>query len=84
MGSLSRGYAYKHFDSPQAAMREFEAITGQTVSDEGCNCCGPPHTFTWGKGESRGYARGDGCLEYLYENAPKTLREAAELLGRRK
>jgi hypothetical protein len=26
---------------------EFERITGQIASDEGCNCCGPPHSFTW-------------------------------------
>lgn len=77
LGSLSKGYAYKHFDSPKAAMEEFEQITGQNVSDEGCNCCGPPHAFSW----NGGYASGKDCLEYLYgTDNPKTLREAIKLL----
>ncbi len=37
--------ASKDFDSLKEAIREFEKITGQTASDEGCNCCGPPHAF---------------------------------------
>lgn len=28
------------------AIDEFERVTGQDVSDEGCNCCGEPHSFT--------------------------------------
>ena len=62
MGSLARPYAYKHFDSPVDAIKEFEKITGQDVMDEGCNCCGAPHTFSW-KG---GYCSGEGCGEYLF------------------
>jgi hypothetical protein len=27
-------------------VEEFECVTGQDVSDEGCNCCGRPHNFT--------------------------------------
>lgn len=27
-------------------IREFERITGQSVDDQGCNCCGAPHYFT--------------------------------------
>ena len=32
-------------DEALAAIGEFERITGQRVSDQGCNCCGPPHSF---------------------------------------
>ena len=49
-------YAVKSFPSMKAALEEFEQLTGHDVSDEGCNCCGPPHEFhnldgvLWGKG----------------------------------
>ena len=33
-------------DEAFAAVGEFERITKQRASDEGCNCCGPPHSFT--------------------------------------
>ena len=26
-------------------IEEFEKLANQNVRDEGCNCCGPPHTF---------------------------------------
>lgn len=69
--------AYKDFHSPKEAMEEFEKITGQKVTDEGCNCCGGPHTFRW----EGGYASGAGCLEYLFpgRKIPENLREAMEL-----
>lgn len=28
-------------------IREWENITGQNAADEGCNCCGQPHNFSW-------------------------------------
>lgn len=63
-------------ETPGDAMRAFETITGLSVSDEGCGCCGAPHSFSWGEGESWGYASGEECLPYLF-NAPRTtLREA--------
>lgn len=65
-------YASKDFETPAQAMREFEKITGADVSDEGCNCCGAPHSFRWGDE----YVSGEECLEYLYKNVPKGLREA--------
>lgn len=68
--------ATKEFETPADAMREFEKLTGSDVCDEGCNCCGAPHSFSWVGGS----ASGEGCLQHLYENAPTTLREAAELL----
>lgn len=53
-------------DNPDEAVRIFEQATGQNADDEGCNCCGPPHSFSYtvdGKTnyfESRpsGYERG--------------------------
>lgn len=65
-------YASKDFETPTQAMREFEKITGADVSDEGCNCCGAPHSFNW----EGGYVSGQECLTYLYKNVPKGLREA--------
>lgn len=32
---------------PQALVDEWERLTGCTASDQGCNCCGPPHDFEW-------------------------------------
>ena len=76
LGALAKRCS-KDFNSPADAMREFEKITSQDVSDDGCNCCGAPHEFSW----DGGYASGSDCLQYLFQNAPKTLREAAEKLN---
>jgi hypothetical protein len=77
LGALAQK-AYKHFDTPADAMREFELITGQDVTDEGCNCCGAPHSFKW----DGGYASGEDCIAHMYgDSAPKSLREAAERLA---
>lgn len=29
----------------QAALSEWDEATGESRSDQGCNCCGPPHNF---------------------------------------
>ena len=50
LGALARG-AEKEFNTPKEAIIEFEKITGQDASAEGCNCCGPPHSFSWGDGD---------------------------------
>lgn len=75
MGALAKS-ASIDAPSPGAAMRSFEEATGQAVSDEGCNCCGPPHSFSW----EGGYASGDDCLPHLFEgkSGPTTLRGAWE------
>lgn len=39
--------AGKRFDTAEQGVREWERITGQTASEEGCNCCGNPHSFEW-------------------------------------
>lgn len=31
--------------SEQAAIAEFEDATGEYAGDDGCDCCGPPHSF---------------------------------------
>jgi hypothetical protein len=85
--------ATKNFETPAEAMREFEKITGQSVMDEGCNCCGAPHSFRWGraiddslpKTAEYGRASGEECREYLFdESAPANLRDALEEIERLK
>jgi hypothetical protein len=39
--------AFKEFRNPDDAIGEFERITGQDASAQGCNCCGPPHSFSY-------------------------------------
>ena len=34
-------------DDPRGTIREWERVTGQSASDVGCNCCGPPHNFEY-------------------------------------
>ena len=71
--------ASKDFETIQGALQEFEKVTGQDVTDEGCNCCGAPHSFSWvdAKGE-RGHCSGEECLQYLYpdRHIPKSIRES--------
>lgn len=73
--------AKKEFNSVEEALREFEQITKATITDEGCNYCGSPHSFNWTneKGEYN-YCYGEECLKYLYpdKNIPSSLREAVE------
>lgn len=76
LGALSKE-ASKEFDNVGDAIREFERLTKQNASDEGCNCCGPPHGFEW-DGDS---CSGESCLEHLFDNVPSSLREATELLN---
>lgn len=81
LGALAKE-ASKDFESPGQALREFEAITKQDVSDEGCNCCGSPHSFNWGEtGKDYSYVSGEGCLEYLYPDKQTSLSKR-ELLER--
>jgi hypothetical protein len=82
LGALA-GYASIDAETPADAMRSFEKATGKDVSDEGCNCCGPPHSFSWGGEEAgvpRGYASGEDCLPHLFpdKKIPSSVREAME------
>ncbi len=58
------------------AIESFEKATGQDVSNEGCNCCGPPHCFDW---EDK-YASGEELLGYMFpkKKANKTKRQLLE------
>ena len=76
--------ASKEFSSVREGLEEFEKITKQNISDEGCNCCGEPHHFSWedAEGEHEGGCGGESCLEYLYDTkVPSSLREACDLLS---
>jgi len=46
LGALARS-ASKEVERPQDAIDEWSRITGQSPSEEGCNCCGPPHSFSY-------------------------------------
>lgn len=77
LGSLATR-ATKDFPSVKDCLKEFERITGQDVSAEGCNCCGAPHHFSW----DGGYCSGEDCLKYLYDNVPESFREAVKILNK--
>lgn len=81
--------AEKDFPSVRDAILDWEKITRQEATQEGCNCCGAPHTFYWGravddslpKDSEYGYASGEDLLAYLFPNKPiKTKRELMEEL----
>jgi len=75
LGAMAK-YATLECETPGDAMRSFEKVTGQKVTDEGCGCCGAPHSFSW----EGGFASGEDCLQYLHpgKKIPKSLREAVE------
>jgi hypothetical protein len=86
LGALAT-YATIECETPGDAMRMFEEITGEKVSDEGCGCCGAPHSFSWGraidydlpKDAEYGYVSGEDCLQYLFPDKPRmSLREMYE------
>lgn len=78
LGCLAKG-ASKDFNTIKEALIEFEEVTKQDVSDEGCNCCGAPHSFQWEENGQRQYSSGEELLQYMYgEDCPTTLREAIE------
>lgn len=79
LGALA-GSATKDFPSLGDAIREFERLTSKDASDEGCNCCGPPHSFSVLDEDNHEYASGSDCLSYLYREVPASLREACEKL----
>src|SRR5207237_5139009 len=45
---------------PDALVAEWERLTGCNAGDEGCNCCGEPHSFTWHSPEGE---RKSGSIE---------------------
>lgn len=49
--------ASKEFNTAGEGVEEWEKITGQSSADEGCNCCGQPHNFSW--------TGADGSVKYM-------------------
>jgi hypothetical protein len=56
LGALATS-AEKELGSLQEAITEFESASGANFSDEGCNCCGPPHDMS--------YLDEDGKTQYV-------------------
>jgi hypothetical protein len=96
LGALAEE-AQKDFPTVGAAVAEWEKITGQNAMDEGCNCCGAPHTFYWGcavdtddcgcKGPHKdyGYASGEQLSQHIFSRSvPTDLRSAIEEIERLK
>lgn len=76
LGSVAQS-CHKEFNTIRESLVEFEKITNQNVSDRGCNCCGPPHSFNWkDKKDKTRDISGEECLNYLYDNVPSFLRDA--------
>lgn len=46
LGTLATG-ATREGLTLRDAIEEFESVTGQYANALGCNCCGPPHYFTF-------------------------------------
>jgi hypothetical protein len=64
-------YAFRVGTDIKSVLEEFEEVTGQDVMDEGCGCCGAPHSFDWwyfkdGERVSLGWASGEDLGQYLY------------------
>lgn len=77
LGALATA-AHKDFPTLADAVREWEQVTGQDASDNGCGCCGPPHSFS----SDDGYASGDDIAGVLYpEAAGLSAREMAKRLA---
>ncbi len=79
LGALAKE-ASKDFPSLADAIREWEQLTGKEASDNGCSCCGPPHSFsTTDEAGEWQYASGDEIVGCLYPRvAGKSMREIAE------
>jgi len=58
LGTLATTAEKADVVNPAEAVSEFERLTSQDAYAEGCNCCGPPHSFSF-EGD-------DGSTSYLY------------------
>lgn len=56
-------------DAILSAINEFEKLTGQSLSDEGCNCCGAPHTFEVECGKDSDYISGESFLNIISDKS---------------
>ena len=64
MGALAVS-ATKEFPSMRDAILEFEKVTGHCASDEGCNCCGPPHNFEIADSDDYSLISGSEIIDVL-------------------
>jgi hypothetical protein len=74
--------ASKEFNDIKEALIEFEKITGQEVTAQGCNCCGPPHNFTWEENGQKYYESGAGLFKYMFDRTCSH-REALECINKK-
>ena len=44
LGALATA-AHKNFYSEEEAIADFERVTGQSFYEDGCSCCGAPHSI---------------------------------------
>lgn len=44
-------------ENPKAEISRWESIVGMSADDEGCNCCGPPHNFSYTDDEGKYHFR---------------------------
>ena len=47
LGDALATSAAKRFKTAREGVEEWQRLTGADPSEEGCNCCGVPHTFEW-------------------------------------
>lgn len=84
LGALATS-AECEFETLAECVASFERATGQDASDEGCSCCGPPHSFQWGKGDDWDCVGGEEIARRLHGTS-LTYRQAldriAELEGK--
>jgi hypothetical protein len=64
LGSLAGGALKPNCDDLRAAVEEWERVTGQCSTDEGCPCCGNPHSFTLYSAEGT-YIKSGPNTEYV-------------------
>lgn len=89
MGSYLRTEAHTAYlvtNSLRKAIESWEEAVGMDASREGCNCCGPPHSFYMIRLEhpeienytTLNSVSGSEVLPILYEDAPTSLRDTCK------
>lgn len=68
LGALAKS-ASKATDDPDAAIAEFESLTNQSADDEGCNCCGPPHNFSFTDSEGKNHYFDSAPVSVSYQRS---------------
>jgi hypothetical protein len=81
LGSAARE-ASKDFPTLKDAILEWEEVTGMDAADEGCNCCGAPHSFS--TSDPYEYVSGDDVVSVLFDTEGMSLRDMAKKLRGKK